>query len=125
MNKFLPAGLFILVSCYAHAQSTSPQEDAAKNKRTDNVIKKNLEAIQEPEEIEKIIIEGRYDPENLPKKKKTVEQKMQDALNPKASLADAPPIGYQVHCVQQCKGPFCCTWVPGPRSYLQPDTIHK
>jgi hypothetical protein len=131
LNKLFPAhgryyALLLLFSLTAHAQTNSGSEANNNNKR-DNIIKKNLEAKNQTpiEEIEKIIIEGTRDPESLPKKKKTVEQKMDAALNPKASLPDPPPIGYQIQCVKECVGPFCCHWEPGPRSYLQPDTVHK
>jgi hypothetical protein len=126
MNKFTLFSLMIFVGLHTQAQLNAAQEADAKKARTDNIIKKNLEAKEtSAEEIEKIIIEGQRDPEYLPKKKKTVEQKLEEAINPKATLADPPPIGYQVQCIKECRGPFCCTWIPGPRSYLMPDTAHK
>jgi hypothetical protein len=119
-------GIFCSIS---YAQTNTPNQTDAKNERTNSIIKKNLDVKETKEaaveEIEKIIIEGQYDPENLPKKKKTIEQKLEQALYPKVPLADPPPIGYQIQCVKECKGPFCCSWVPGPRSYLRPDTEHK
>lgn len=119
-------GIFCSIS---YAQTNPPNQTDAKNERANSIIKKNLDAKETKEaaveEIEKIIIEGIYDPENLPKKKKTVEQKLEQALYPKAPLGDPAPIGYQIQCVKECKGPFCCSWLPGPRSYLRPDTEHK
>lgn len=118
------AGVAATLSVYAQTNAPTPGEE--KDRRITNIIKKNLEATESPiEEMEKIIIEGAYDPEDLPKKKKTVEQKLHSALNPFAPLAGPPPIGYQVQCIEKCKGPFCCAWVPGPRSYLMPDSVHK
>lgn len=125
-------GIAIMLNIFyslSYAQTNTSTDTSAKNEPTNNIIKKNLDAKAAKEaaveEVEKIIIEGTYDPENLPKKKKTIEQKLEQALNPKALLGDPPPIGYQVQCVKECTGPFCCTWVPGPRSYLRPDSEHK
>jgi hypothetical protein len=136
----------LMISIYAdsNAQSNPTPETKRAIERTDNIIKKNLEIKKEVpadfvrqhgenknqqapiiEEIERIYIEGQRDPENLPKKKLTVEQKIDAALHPKASLADPPPVGYVLQCVKNCSGPFCCVLEPGPRSYLHPDSVHK
>ncbi len=131
LNKlhFVGAALIALTSticAVTYAQSILTPEAKATNEHSSNIIKKNLEAREDDVEIiERIIIEGVRDPENLPKKKKTVEQKIDAALNPKGSLPDPAPIGYTIQCVKNCRGPACCFWEPGPRSYLNPDSVHR
>ncbi len=130
MNKILFIILLVVTCCYAQAQSNSNQDDAAKNNRTNNIIKKNLEAIQEPaEEIEKIIIQGQRDPENLPNKKKTIKQ-IFDAVLPEIDDGAQTTIvtnanGTRRECVKRCSGPMCCTTSTGASNYTMPDSVHK
>lgn len=125
-TSLLLGAVGVAAALSVYAQTNAPPPGEGNDRRVTHIIKKNLAATESPiEEMEKIIIEGAYDPEDLPKKKKTVEQKLHSALNPIAPLAGPLPIGYQVQCIEKCRGPFCCTWVPGPRSYLMPDSVHK
>ena len=113
-------------SLSAHAQSNSSAETDANNKRTDNNIKKNLDDKAEPvEELEKIIIEGQRDPENLPKKKKTTEKIIDELSNREQKTSGVTPNGTRYECVKNCRGPFCCAYSEAARTYTHPDSIHK
>jgi hypothetical protein len=126
MNKLLFILLLVFTWGYAQTQSISKQEVAEKNKRSDNIISKNLEARPEAiEEIEKIIIEGQRDPENLPKKKKTIEKVFDDLLNKDPNTSGVTPNGSRYECLKNCVGPFCCAYSEGARTYSSPDSVHK
>ncbi|MGB8337580.1 MAG: hypothetical protein WCD07_05335 [Burkholderiales bacterium] len=107
-----------------------PTEAQTKNERTNNIIKKNLGAKEAiAEEVEKIIIEGTRDPENLSKKKKTIKQVFDSVLPPvddgSVSYSGVDPSGGRYTCLKKCVGPQCCTSSGGARTYLSPGTEHK
>jgi hypothetical protein len=126
MNKLIPFCLMFYACLSAHGQSNNSAESGVNNKRTDNIIKRNLEDKAEPiEELEKIIIESQRDPENLPKKKKTTEKIIDELLNREQKTSGVTANGARYECVKNCRGPFCCAYSEGGRSYTHPDSIHK
>jgi hypothetical protein len=140
--SIIGCGIAVLLSILysvSYAQTNLPAEANAKNERTNNIILNNLDVKRgkeiRVEEVDKIIIEGQYDPENLPKKKKTTKQIFDSVLPP---IDDGSPSysgmtanggmsteGVRYTCMKQCVGPLCCTTSGGARTYLKPDTEHK
>lgn len=100
-----------------------PLQPESKTPAATGAVKKNN--APPAEAVDKVIIESAPDPENVKKKKKTIEEILDSLLNTDDKTSGITNTGTRYECVKNCRGPFCCAYSGPARTYSSPDSEHK